>query len=232
MHEKDEEQEAGTTGLLNQSELTETLEDVVTDVSGPSAVADQPAQLRGHDSPIEQGEGVVHGTPPKRRPGRPRKNESAGSTAKKSRPKIDGINQQEEINASTATFPQGDDAGIEPCAQICTMMVQASGMILGGEEAKMREEEILLTKNGFVGYFRAKGIQNIPPSMMLLGALSPYYLRIIATTPASSKLTGFFGRAWFGIKEFFRKRKNARSNSWNNSKRENDISAEAGKESV
>lgn len=204
--------------------LNELLDEVVTEVSSPSVnIESSPAITgstgQGGDNPplTPLGSQPDNATvQAKRGRGRPKKTENI------QKPKLNGIEQNRTTEQFSTIPPVNTDiAGIEPCAQVCVSMIGMSGMMLGGEQAAMTQAEQALAKDGFVAYFKAKGIHNVPAWVLVLGAVSPYYTRIIATTPAKHTVSTLFGRMSFGIKEFFRKRKNARSNRRNDIQREN-----------
>lgn len=220
----------------SKSSIDDVVADVIADVSPPSPIADMPEAVNGNAdrtapltaSPMPESVTVAPAAP-KRGRGRPRKEgglHNANPSAATSRPKIDGV----KSTVSPAINP--DTAAIEPCAEMCVMMVNTSGMMLGGELAAMTKEEIALSKSGFVSYFRAKGVNNVPPWVVLAGSLTPYYLRILTTTPAKTTVSTVVGRAWFAIKEKWKARKNARSYSRHNPKRENDTRTETSEASV
>lgn len=212
---------------MTEKTLDNVLDSVVSDVSPPSPVADLPQTIVSSAVPpstIGGAGGTAPETPKKR--GRPRKNPVDEKPQVKpetiERPKIAGVSPP--VNPAQAT--------IEPCAELCVMIVNTSGMILGGEHAAMNENERLLAKHGFVGYFQAKGINNPPPWVLLLGALSPYYLRVVTQTPAKSKISTGIGRFWTGIKAYFKGYKDARTHSRNDIIRENDVSEKASEQSI
>lgn len=211
-----------------ESSLDHVIGEVVSDVAPPSPVADMNNEAAAKAeiaaaSTTPTASGVV-----KRGRGRPRKDGGVSASspnqsgATRPRPEIKGIKPSYDV-----------DPGIEPCADLCTMMVNTSGMVLGGEKAVMLPIEREMCKSGFVAYFKAKGIDNVPPWVLLLGAVSPYYLRIMADTPAKTKIIGVVANLWYGAKNFFsRKRKNARFNSGNDTKRENNTSEEISEKSL
>lgn len=165
----------------------------------------------------------------KRGRGRPKKEGSntppPGSTSP--RPKLHGTNPHSNPQAIN------EDAAILPCAEILTMMTNASGMVLAqGEEGAMTQEEQMLVRMGYVGYLKAKGVQNVPPWVILAGSLSPYYLRIITTTKAKTTVASGLRKAWFGIKEFFIRKKDAHANRRNNPKRKDDNSEKTSETNV
>lgn len=222
-----------TPGTTTSSEaptlnLQDVLNTVVSEVAPPSPVADMPA------APSQQPQAASSAPPSPAAPGkrgRPaltpeqkaqRKAERAnGAFVKKEtdRPTLNGI---PHITPS----PLAGQEGIEPCAQIATSMVAFSGMALGGEAAVMMANEQILIKDGFVAYFKAKGINNVPAWVVLAGALAPYYMRVFTTTPAKTKAALFVEKATFGVKHLFGKMRNARANRRNDTKRENNGSEE------
>lgn len=192
----------------------------MADESGMTAdVAAMGAQGEGDEAPPESAK------PAKRGRGRPPKAKIYDSASP--RPEIKGRSKSkvaacEDVVASQAPAIEPSNAGIEPAAQMCVLAVQASGMMLGGEEAAMRENEIILAKSGFVGYFQAKGVENVPAWVVLAGGLAPYYIRILTTTPARSTVPSLFRKGWFGIKEFWRKKRDARVNRRYDGQRQDD----------
>lgn len=203
--------------------LESVINDVVSDVAEPSPVADMPIAEAAAGGSAVSTQAAISVEPEKKKRGRPRKDGSQSPPkTEQPRPKIIGV--QAPISP--------EQAAIEPCAEICVMMVNSSGMLLGGEAGAMNQNEALLAKSGFVAYFKAKGVQNVPPWVVLAGALAPYYLRVITTTPAKTTVASGTRRIWFGLKEWFKGRKNARSNRGNDTKRENDTSAAAGESSA
>ena len=141
----------------------------------------------------------------KRKRGRPPKTDKAKDdpSTPRERPIINGADQRPQPGAVA------DDPAIAPCAEILTMLTNASGMVLAqGDAGAMTKDEQMLVRGGYVAYLRAKGVTNVPPWVILAGALSPYYLRIITTTPAKTTVASGLRKAWFGVKEFFISRKN------------------------
>lgn len=184
-----------------------------------------PADRTGGTANPAGGDAVT--SPVKRGRGRPKKEgkDTPPSGSAPPRPKLSGVQQP----------PAPGDEAIEPCAQILTMMTNASGMVLAqGEVGAMTPEEQMLVKGGYVAYLKAKGVTNVPAWVILAGSLSPYYLRIITTTPAKTTVASGLRKAWFGIKEFFikRKNKNAHANSRPDVKRENNPSEKTGEENI
>lgn len=189
------------------------INDVVSDVAPPSPIADMDVGISDGKPEVSTSIPASNSTeaPAKKKRGRP-----AGTTV---RPKIEGVQNHQ----STVTPPVDiNNAGIEPCAELCVMLVNTSGMAMGGEAAAMRNEEIMLAKNGFVAYFKQKGVENVPAWVVLTGALAPYYLRVITTTPAKTTVSNFMGRAVLRIKEIWKGRKDARINRRNDIKRKDD----------
>lgn len=205
--------------------LDNVLNDVAADVVPPSPVADiggasSFSGRAGDDVPP-----ISVSVPPEKgkRGRKPKPRDEHGNIIKdgeevKPRPKLVGV------TAGAGQTVNHDTAAIDPAAEVAVMLVNTSGMMLGGEAGAMKEQEALLAKQGFVAYFKAKGVNNVPPWVILAGALSPYYLRVITTTPAKPKISSFFGKLGAYIKGFFKGRKNARSYSGDDIKRENDTS--------
>jgi hypothetical protein len=212
--------------------LSDVISETVSDVALPSPVADMPeapAPLGRTDagvSPMSAAGATVNvaAASAGRGRGRPRKTAAPGAAPTgqaKPRPNLNGV-----PNSTVSGAVNMETAGIEPCAELCVMMVNASGMALGGEAAAMQGQEIMLAKNGFVAYFKAKGIHNVPAWVVLAGALSPYYLRVLTTTPAKTTVSTLIGRGVFRVKEIWKAKKNARSNRRNNNERQNNTSPE------
>lgn len=173
-------------------DLDNIITDTVAEVPEPSPIADMQDNI---EKPVEE----VKETVKKR--GRPKK--------------VKNESFKEDIKGLDTQLPPVDNstAGIEPCAEIAVAMVNMSGMFLGGEQAVMHKNEMILAKNGFVAYFTAKGIDNVPAWVVLAGALTPYYLRVLTTTPAKTNVSNFGGRLILRVKEMFKGKKYARSNS-------------------
>jgi hypothetical protein len=216
---------------VDNSENVETASQTTVEAVIDDALADRPADISplALDSGMTAESGAASGEPqndspevPKRGRGRPKKQKQFSGE----RPEINGRPRAkpEAARASEAPAIDPEQAGIEPAAQLCVMMVNSSGMMLGGEEAAMREHEIELSKNAFVAYFQAKGIDAIPAWAILAGGLCPYYMRVLTQTPARSTVPSLFRKAWFGVKEFWRKKRDARANRWNDRQRENNHS--------
>lgn len=214
--------------------LSDILNAVVADVSQPSPIADMPQQSSPQPAaPTIKPQQPANGSGKRGRPALTpeekaiRKQARANGSfvkAETAKPTLNGI---PHITPS----PMAGQEGIEPCAQIATSMVAFSGMAMGGELAAMRPEEMLLVKDGFVSYFRAKGVNNVPPWVILCGAMAPYYMRVFTQTPAKGKAALFMQKAGFGIKHIFGKLRNARSNRRDNNERKNDGSEKAGTDS-
>lgn len=211
--------------------LDEIIRDVANDTVAPSdTVSDSTSRMEPDsvapspsNSPTSAPDGVKRGR------GRPPLTEEEKAAKKnKKRPKIDGV----KPSAAEFENEKAKQANIESCAEVATQLVSMSGMMLGGEAAKMQQNEYIASRHGFIAYFHEKGIDNIPSWVILAGALTPYYLRILATTPAKHTVGGLLKKIGGGIKNIFSKRKNARFNSGNDSKRENDTSAEISESSA
>lgn len=198
------------------SELDEILSDVIKDTHAPSPVAD-----------MQQPEPVV-GQPqaqtPKQRGRRPLPRDANGNIIR------DGAKPQPQIIGVQAPIDPAN-AAIEPCAELAVMLVNTSGMMLGGENGAMQQNEALLAKSGFVSYFKAKGVENVPAWVVLAGALAPYYLRVITTTPAKSKISSFFERTYLNIRDFIVRKKNARFNRRDNNVGKDNTSTQVGEQS-
>lgn len=203
---------------LDIGNLDDVLEKTVGDVVPPSPVADMPqasvasagaavgnAGLQP-EAPAPAAQAKKRGRPPKEKP-------------------LEGMQRPIIKGAPIAQNPVNiDTAGIEPCAELGVMLVNASGMALGGELAAMQQVEAKLAKDGFVSYFKAKGVHNVPAWVVLAGSLAPYYMRVLTQTPAKTTVSTIFGRISLRAKEIWKAKKNARFNSGNNVKRENDLS--------
>lgn len=206
--------------------LESVLQETVTEVSPASPIADMPQpETQPETQPLTQPE-----TQPVKRGRKKLPRDAEGNIIRpdgstyKPRPTLNGISQAAVIQ---------QDAGIEPAAEVAVALVGMSGIALGGEQAIMQEQEKLLAKSGFVAYFKAKGIDNIPPWVILAGGLAPYYMRVLTATPAKSVVVRASEKMYIGIRNLFsRKSKNARSNSRDDTQRENDTSAETGEKSA
>ncbi len=218
------------------------LNEVVSDVVLPSAVADMPQE---NIAGAAGGEGVTGRSPessaaPAMFSGLP-KNENINikpeTRGRKKKPRdANGKIIQDEPKVKPAVEGLGktvnhEQAAIDPAAEVAVMMVNVSGMMLAGEEGRMKQEEAMLAKGGFVAYFKAKGVSNVPPWVVLAGALAPYYMRVFNEKPARSKIKTLAEKAYFGFSRLFGRVKDARFNSRDNNVRQNDTGEKAGKES-
>jgi hypothetical protein len=208
--------------MTKKQELDELLDEVVMDFSPPSDLSDI---LIVDDFSI----------PPPPPPHAAEKTEKRG---RKPKPRdehgniIGGKEKPRPILAGVGQTVPHDGAAIDPAAEVAVMMVNASGMMLGGADAAMRHEEVILAKQGFVSYFKAKGVDSIPPWVVLAGALCPYYLRVITATPAKPKITSIFSKLGAYLKGFFAGRKGSKSayfNSRADYERQNNASTEDSK---
>lgn len=227
--------ENGDTPQAPIQSLDNVLNTVTADVPEASPIADRPAP----EVPTPaQDPAPMGATTGKRGRGRPKltPEERAARKAQKahekndakrnefiSRPQINGL-----PGGAIPPSPVPGTEGIEPAAMVAVSMINFSGMAMGGQEAAMLPEEALLCKDGFITYFKAKGLKDIPPSLMLLGAIAPYYMRILSSTPAKGKFSLMLDKGIFGIKHLFKRAKNARSNRRHDNVRENDTSEKAG----
>lgn len=214
--------------------IDDVLNTVTGDVPEPSPIADRspeaPIAPEAKTDPAPMGASETG----KRGRGRPKltPEEKAAKKAQRAYEKNDGrkndfISKPQINGVHTGAIPPNPVSGaegIEPAAMVAVSMINFSGMALGGKDAAMLPEEALLAKDGFVTYFKAKGLKDIPPSMMLLGAIAPYYLRIFTSTPAKGKLSLLMDKGIFGIKHLFKRVKNARADRRDNNERQDNSS--------
>ncbi|MDX1939676.1 MAG: hypothetical protein SFU99_03945 [Saprospiraceae bacterium] len=227
MDKNAEKQVADENELAANSNIDDVVNEVVSDVAEPSPVMENETLSEGRTESepavvsMPRQENAVKG----KRGRKPLPRDASGKIVRdpSQRPKLEGLKQ-----SATQSQAAPLDPGIEPAAEVATMLINTSGMMLAGEEGAMLPQEQMLAKSGFVAYFKAKGIDNVPPWVLLTGALTPYYMRLLTQTPAKSTVATACRRAWFGIKEFFIKRKNARSNHRHNHERENNAGTENG----
>lgn len=113
-------------------------------------------------------------------------------------------------------------------AKMAVGAVQQSGVMLGGEAGKMSKEERDEVQDAFEVYMEAKNINDVPPTLGLVFALSMYYGRVAVSPQAAPKTVSFM--MWVknktsGFVNFILRRKmNARFNSGNDGQRENNTS--------
>jgi hypothetical protein len=218
------------------------LDEVVSDVTLPSAVADMPQE---NIAGVAGSNGVTGRSP--ELPATPAmfsqlpnnninvKPETRGRK-KKPRDANGKIIQDGEAKPKPAVEGLGktvhhETAAIDPAAEVAVMMVNVSGQMLAGAEGKMTQDEAMLAKGGFVAYFKAKGVSNVPPWVVLAGALAPYYMRVFNEKPARSKIKTLAEKAYFGFSRIFGRVKDARFNSRDNNVRQNDTSEKASEKS-
>jgi hypothetical protein len=206
------------------------LDDVVNDVSEPSPISDMP--VTPAETPASEGAGVS--TIPQKeekKDGRGRKKLPRDSNGKIIRENNEQKSKTEKPPLFGGQTVNHDTAGIDASAEVAVGLVNMSGVAMGGADATMTKEEQYLAKGSFVAYFKAKGIKDVPPWIIVLGGVAPYYMRILRDTPAKNTMSSMVGRITFGIKDFFIRRKNARSNRRHNHERQNDTGKTSSQES-
>jgi len=159
--------------------------------------------------------------PKKRGRGRPRKTDNVQTKPT--------LAPAREPLAGVAQAPSKQDASIKACAEMSVMMVNTTGLVLaGGEDGMMTQDEKTLATGGFEAYFHAKGVDNIPAWVILAGSLTPYYMRVMMTPSAKTKVATGVVRVWMGIKNLFKRgKKNARPNSGNDNVGKDDSGSDA-----
>ncbi|MFN7610103.1 MAG: hypothetical protein ACK5QX_04075 [bacterium] len=208
--------------MSNTKDVDSVVEAVFEDLPEPSPVADVPHE---YDSPAPEAPAA---DAPKKR-GRPRKEPLAGGAIPKTaRPKIEGV------KAKTLDTTPAPSPGVEPAANVATAMIAMSGIALGGQEAAMTQQEAVLVNNTFIHYFTIKGIDSVPAWVILAGGLAPYYMRVLATPPARSKVSVLFGAFGRGVKNIYLrivkgKKNDARVDSRANDDRQDNPSKKDGR---
>jgi hypothetical protein len=160
----------------------------------------------------------------KRKRGRPKKDEIHAIPQKpqsKNTPHINGIPKPAPVIGSA-------EAGTEAAAQTALMLINLSGMALGGEDAAMRPEEAKIAQDGLVYYFKRKGVHDVPVWVVMAGALMPYYMRVITTTPAKNKVAYGLRAVWGGCKRVFKRVTDARFNRGDDNERKDNAGAKNG----
>lgn len=217
--------------------LDATLDMVVNDVSEPSPIAD-----RGAEEPVAPVADTVSYEQNTSRGGRPRKPDHLLKTKRRERKQsakrepLHGIENapqgvsDEPARVESKKELSDDDkkqAAIEASANVAVFFVNGSGEFLAGNEGTMTEREIAQAQVGFEKYFTIKGIDSVPPWIILAGALTPYYMRVLSKQPARNKIVEIFSDTKYLVKKLFGKLRNARSNRRNDAKREDNDSETA-----
>lgn len=226
---------------LEKPSVENILDDVVSDVNLPSAVADMPqeniagaagseAAGRSPNSPaapamFSQLPNNNINIKPETRGRKKAPRDANGKIIRDNEPK------QKPVVEGLGKTVNHEQAAIDPAAEVAVMIVNVSGQMLAGAEGRMTQDEALLAKGGFVAYFKARGVSNVPPWVVLAGALTPYYMRVFNEKPARSKIKTLTEKAYFGFSRMFgRVKDGARFNSRDNNERKNNASETASKE--
>lgn len=162
-------------------------------------------------------------SPEKKRRGRPPKVAGQGPKA---------VTPSRKVGATaTETAAASVDAAVEAAqrkevALMAVDLVEQSGTMLGGEEAKMRDTEKVNITSSIERYMVSKNMSDIPPGLMLTISLAMYYSRAARAKEAEPKLVRF---ALWAKSKFSRGKKfDARSHSRDDDERKNDAGEKAG----
>lgn len=216
MSENDENKEDLSKTENSQSSVTEldtALQDITTTMP---KVSEHVVNLQ-HEEKKEAENAEIEEKPKKRGRGRPRKNPNA---PKSKTPKSKTPSQNQEPNPQII-----ETRNRQIAVMTASAIVEQTGVLFGGSEAKFNENEKMMLEVSFEKYMESKGISDFPPGVALAVGLGSYYARVITTKPAQGRLVRGF--QWLKSKVNFKRSKNAPYiNRGNDNERENDTSKE------
>lgn len=208
---------------VKATETDPVAETLITEMSppNPDAIAAMKAQQENKEVPVDETP-----EPGKRKRGRPK-----GSTTSRVSSMTPGGNKANVAKAQQqADDREKSEAVLKMSAATAANMTIMSGYMIGGEDFKpgpnilaggMDDQKILA--DAYEGYFRSKGIADLPPGIALTMALGIYVAPRLRQPTTQSRLKIFVLKAGEFIKKF-RKGKNAtQSDSRDDGKRKDNV---------
>lgn len=157
--------------------------------------------------------------------GTPRKAYTRKGAATSDKPKKAGFVGGVATPANNAQV--AENAQREQLAFQCVGLVEQSGVMIAGDEAKMQELEKTALVANLDNYLKTKNINDIPAGLMLTIGVGMYYGKVLSIPEQKTKiprtvlLVQWAQRKYLALRGF---RANARSNNGNDRQRENDTS--------